>query len=460
MRLFFLLSLSILSVVSVAQDTTRLSLLFAGDIMGHDSQIAAAYNAKTGRYDYAPCFQFVKPYISMVDLAIGNLELTLAGPPYKGYPQFSSPDVLASTLKDIGFDALVTANNHSVDRGKKGIVRTIHILDSLNIPHTGTFVDEADRLNNYPLILRKNGFTLALLNYTYGTNGIPVPSPTIVNPIDTAMIRADIKKAKEQEPDAIIVFTHWGTEYENLPRKGERNTAEFCFAQGADLVIGSHPHVLQPMEWRKEDNKLVVYSLGNFVSGQRKRYTDGGAMAYVELKKVRDESGTITTTIDSAGYLLNWVYRTVDDDKDYYVMPVPSFEKETRFIKDVTSKTAMKEFISDSRLLYGKHNINVGEIKTTPPDSIVTYKVLLSVPEFKPGAASAIDSSLVTMIDPFYGLEILIQDNVEPTFIIGPFTDPLKADAICQQFIRNGRQALTVKYVNDEAKLETEEVIR
>jgi poly-gamma-glutamate synthesis protein (capsule biosynthesis protein) len=282
------------------------------------------------------------------------------------------------------------------------------------------------------------------LNYTYGTNGIPVPSPTIVNPIDTAMIRVDIKKAKVQEPDAIIVFVHWGTDYEALPRKSEKNVAEFCFAHGADLVIGSHPHVLQPIEWRKDDNKLVVYSLGNFVSGQRKRYTDGGTMAYVELKKVRDNAGSITTSIDSASYLLNWVYRTVDDKKDYYVMPAPSFEKDTRFIKDATSKSAMKEFISDSRILYGKHNIRVGEIKITPPDSVITYKVLLAIPEFKPNAVSSIDSSLVIMIDPFYGLEVLIQDNVDPTFIIGPFTNPLKAEEVCQQFIRNGRQALLV----------------
>jgi hypothetical protein len=183
-------------------------------------------------------------------------------------------------------------------------------------------------------------------------------------------------------------------------------------------------------------------------------------MAYVELKKVRDNSGSISTSIDSASYLLNWVYRTVDDNKDYYVMPVPSFEKDTRFIKDPTSKSAMSEFIADARILYGKHNVSVREIETKPPDSVITYKVLLAVPEFKPTATSSIDSSLVTMIDPFYGLEVLIQDSMDPTFIIGPFTNPLKADEVCQQFIRNGRQALLVKYVNGEAKLETEDAIR
>src|SRR5690606_14556216 len=138
-------------------------------IMGHDSQIASAFDAATKTYDYASCLAYMKPYIESADIAFGNLEVTLAGPPYKGYPQFSSPDALAVALKEVGFDVLVTANNHSVDRGRQGIERTIRVLDSLGIPHTGTFPDEVSRLNEYPLILIKNGFTLALLNYTYGT---------------------------------------------------------------------------------------------------------------------------------------------------------------------------------------------------------------------------------------------------------------------------------------------------
>ena len=113
--------------------------------MGHDSQIASAYDAKKKTYDYSSCFRFVKPYVDSVDLAIGNLELTLAGPPYTGYPQFGSPDALGTTLKDMGFDVLVTANNHCVDRGRKGLERTIMMLDSFKIAHTGTFVDSSGK---------------------------------------------------------------------------------------------------------------------------------------------------------------------------------------------------------------------------------------------------------------------------------------------------------------------------
>lgn len=362
--LFFYCTLLITS--SFAQDTTRISLLFAGDIMGHDSQIASAYDPLKKCYDYASCFQFVKPYVDSVDLAIGNLEVTMAGPPYKGYPQFSSPDALGATLKDIGFDVLVTANNHCVDRGRKGLERTVMMLDSFNIAHTGTFKDSVSRVNETPLIVEKNGFKLAILNYTYGTNGIPVTKPNIVNHLDTAIMRQDLILAKATNPDVIVVFTHWGAEYQSLPSKGQKDLTEFCFQNGAQLVIGAHPHVLQPMEWRKEKNQFVAYSLGNYVSGQRKRYTDGGAMAYLELQKVNFKADSAITTIDSAGYYLGWVYRTVDASKDYYLVPVDEKKDFMNFVKDAESRAAYKVFVEDSRLLFGKFNKDVAEMKRMP----------------------------------------------------------------------------------------------
>lgn len=366
MKLPLLIFFCIVATLSIGQDTTRLSLLFAGDIMGHDSQIASAYNAATKKYDYSSCFQFVRPYVDSVDVAIANLEVTLAGPPYKGYPQFSSPDALALTLKDIGFDVLVTANNHSVDRGRKGIERTITMLDSLEIAHTGTFKDSLSKEEQTPLMVEKNGFRLAILNYTYGTNGIKVTKPNVVNHLDTALMRRDLDKAKSSNPDVIIVFTHWGAEYQSLPSKNQKDLAEFCFKHGAMLVIGAHPHVLQPMEWRKEKNQFVAYSLGNFVSGQRKRYTDGGAMVYLELEKISYAADTAEVTIDSAGYYLAWVYRTVDSRKDYYLLPVDDRQSHVNFIKDAESKAARNVFVEDSRLLFRKYNRDVMEMKRMP----------------------------------------------------------------------------------------------
>jgi hypothetical protein len=366
-KVFFGLLLVVSALHVAGQDTARVSLLFAGDVMGHDSQIASAFDVNSESFDYTSCFAAIRPYVEAADIAIANLEVTLAGRPYTGYPQFSSPDALAIALQQSGFDALVTANNHCVDRGKSGLERTITMLDSFNIPHTGTFVDTLSRMNDSPLILEKNGFKIALLNYTYGTNGIPVPKGSIVNLLDTALMRRDIEKAKSLLPDIIIVFTHWGLEYQGLPTKNQVALTEFCFKIGAHMVIGAHPHVIQPMEWRKDANQFVAYSLGNFVSGQRKRYTDGGSMAYIELQKIQFTPDSSTTTIDSAGYYLQWVHRTPDKYKDYYIYPAHTLEHDTvGHIKDVASKALFKTFVDDSRFLYRKYNKDVLEMTTLP----------------------------------------------------------------------------------------------
>ncbi|MFN3840522.1 MAG: CapA family protein [Cyclobacteriaceae bacterium] len=358
-----------------AQDTTRLSLLFLGDIMQHDSQIQSAHNALTGSYNYEPCFRFVKKYFMDADLTIGNLELTLGGKPYKGYPQFSAPDALAAALKSAGVNVLVTANNHSVDRRKKGLERTIRVLDSLEILHTGTFRDTVERLNDYPLLISKNGITLALLNYTYGTNGIPVTKPNVVNLIDTAVIRKDLYQARQRNPDLTIVFMHWGNEYQNQPSKEQKKLAEFCLLHGANLVIGAHPHVLQPMEWRKDQQQVVIYSLGNFISGQRDRYRDGAASVKVELSKVYYSDSVSVTSITDVGYVLNWVYKTPGTKPAFYVLPVPDFEGDTTtFVNNEASWLAFRRFIDDSRkLLSGNREIR--EIVRPAPDSTVRYRV-------------------------------------------------------------------------------------
>jgi poly-gamma-glutamate synthesis protein (capsule biosynthesis protein) len=222
-------------------------------------------------------------------------------------------------------------------------------------------------MNDHPLMVERNGFTLAILNYTFSTNGLPVHKLNVVNRLDTAIIHKDLNRAKELKPDAIIVFTHWGVEYQSLPLKSQKDVTDFCFKHGAQLVIGAHPHVLQPMEWRKDKNQFIAYSLGNFVSGQRKRYTDGGSMAYIELEKINFKPDSSVTTIDSAGYYLNWVYRTVDAQKDYYMLPAGKAESDSiSFIKDATSRAAFKTFVKDSRALYEAHNKHVLEMKELP----------------------------------------------------------------------------------------------
>ena len=320
--LLLFLPLALFSQVSLLSDTNELSLIFIGDIMGHGPQIQSAYDAKSKTYKYDECFKYIKDEISDADITIANLEVTLGGSPYKGYPCFSSPDALPEAAKDAGIDFLITANNHSCDRKKKGIIRTIDVLDTLKIPHTGTFKNKAEREKLYPYILEENGIKLALLVYTYGTNGIPVPSPCIVNLIDRKTIEADLEKAKNQNPDKIIVMIHWGAEYQSHPNAFQKELADFCFEKGADIIIGGHPHVLQKMEWEKgsvySEDQLIVYSLGNFISNQRKRKTDGGAFFKLKIKKADDES-----YISEAGYYLSWVYRPiVNGKKKYYILVI------------------------------------------------------------------------------------------------------------------------------------------
>ena len=163
------------------QKSSTLRLIFAGDVMGHAPQIASAQIGNTGKYDYKPCFRYIKPIIEQADLAIANLELTLPGkPPYNGYPMFRSPDELAVALKGAGFDILVTANNHANDSRGPGVTNTILTLRDNNFLQTGTFLNARDRSAHYPLMVYKNGFKIALLNYTYDTNGVPTEAPTIV----------------------------------------------------------------------------------------------------------------------------------------------------------------------------------------------------------------------------------------------------------------------------------------
>ncbi len=336
-----------------AQETTSVSLVFVGDVMGHDTQINSAYDENTGSYRYDDCFKYVSNIFTDADFAIANLEVTLAGPPFIGYPQFSSPDALAIALQNAGVNAMVTANNHCVDRRKQGLERTVDVLDSLGLPRTGTYKDEEDRWRHNPMVLNKNGIKIALLNYTYGTNGIPVSEPNIVNLLDESLIVADIIKARELNPDKIIAFVHWGLEYETLPNANQEKFNAIFKNNGVDVVIGSHPHVVQPIKF--EEDHFVVYSLGNFVSNQRTAPRDGGTIIRIELSKTGDK-----THVSDAGYYLTWVHTPIVNGKrEFMVLPVTAFENEALFMDD-KAHSRLCEYAGEARDIY-KHNINIKE---------------------------------------------------------------------------------------------------
>ena len=277
----------------------RARLLFAGDVMAHLPQVTAAHrNGCSGRYDFSRQFEYVKPLFAAADRVIVNLETTLSPDgPYTGYPAFRTPDELAYALRDAGVDMAVLANNHCCDRGKHGIRSTLAALDNVGIRHTGAFIDTLRHGADHPLRFEVDGIRFALFSYTYGTNGLPVPAGATVNRIDTVMMARDLAAVDRTETDCVVVCMHWGTEYERRPNRGQRMLAAFLRRHGADLIVGSHPHVIQPYEC--DSTHAVFYSLGNFVSNQRRRYCDGGLLAGVEVIKRVGTHGRMGACDDS-----------------------------------------------------------------------------------------------------------------------------------------------------------------
>lgn len=264
-------------------------LLFTGDVMQHLPQVEAA---RTGDgFDYTETFAAVAPRFRAADLVVVNLETTLArSAPYTGYPMFRSPAALADALADAGVDIATLANNHCCDGGGKGIRTTVEELDRCGIRHTGVFADTLGRTADHPLSAACRGIRFVFLNYTYGTNGLPVPEGATVNRIDTLRMADDLASIDRDSVDCVAVCIHWGNEYERHENAAQRRLAGFLRRHGADLVVGHHPHVVQPYE--ADSTHVVLYSLGNFVSNQRRRYRDGGLMA--EIDATRHPGGRMT----------------------------------------------------------------------------------------------------------------------------------------------------------------------
>ena len=354
MRILYCILLAMIySVTLSAQE--RITLLFVGDLMQHDAQIKAAHTSDG--YDYSDCFKLVSPEIQKADIAIANLEVTLGGKPYRGYPSFSAPDEFLYAVQETGFDVLLTANNHCLDRGKHGLERTAHLLDSLQIPFLGTYRSPEERTKRYPLLIEKNGFRIVFLAYTYDTNGLRPSEPNIVNYIEREQMREDILAARRMQPDAIIACMHWGLEYHSLPNASQKELADWLISQGVDHVIGSHPHVVQPMEVRPDiktpAKHLVVYSLGNFISNMSKENTDGGAMVQMVLSK---KAGI--TRLEDCCYSLVWTSRPLLSKKKNFVLYPASHINQPIQNEEIR---LFNRFLNNTRTLFDKHNKGIKE---------------------------------------------------------------------------------------------------
>lgn len=339
---------------------SEITINLVGDLMCHKPQTTNA-EVSHGVYDFKPSFEYIKPYLQDADLTIGNLEMTFAGTsrPYAGYPAFNAPDAYCAALKDAGFDFLVTANNHSMDTGEEGLLRTIDVVKKNNLGYAGTYIDQKDR--DSVRIIDVKGVRLGVLNYTYGTNG-SYPSSDhkyMLNVIDSAAISEDAKAAKQKGADIILVFYHMGLENIQEPTQAQKDAVRYALNAGATLVIGAHPHVVGPTKVvysaAINDTAFVAYSLGNFLSNQYWRYTDAGVVLKLCVHKNFTKK---TTSYKSASYMPTWVYRGDGLKKMHILFPAQWASDSTKLPSFINAshKQKMMEAFEDTRAILTKYN--------------------------------------------------------------------------------------------------------
>ncbi len=314
------------SSTTTTTEPLRITVAAVGDVLTHMPVVNSARNAKDGTYDFRPVFAPVAPYLKSADYAVANLETRLAGAEkgFSGYPRFNSPEQLGYSLRAVGFDLIATANNHSLDMGYEGIVATLDNLDRAALDHVGTYRSSAEQAQ--PFVVNIEGINVGFVNYTATLNGLVAPKDKqyAVNRLDVEAVVEEAARCRLWGAEVVIALLHFGNEYEREPSTAQREISQELLARGVDVIIGSHPHVVQPIEHvlqyseRKVTDKYVVYSLGNFVSAQRWRYSDSGLVAYIHM-----ERRGLRTYVTGVSYMPVYVQRsTITGRTTYRVVPV------------------------------------------------------------------------------------------------------------------------------------------
>lgn len=376
-----------INATKIANDDSsvkNITISAIGDIMAHDDQLKAQFDKDTNTYSFNNNFKYVKPYISNSDLAIGNLETTLAGPKakYSSFPKFNSPDELADAIKDSGVDIVSTINNHTYDRGSDGVYRTLDVLNSKEIEHVGTQKNDEDE--NF-LIKDIDGVKLGITAYSYGQvygsttalNGLNIDYNDLNNLnifnssyVDIAFneIKDTLDVMNNKESDLQVVILHWGDEYTRQPNEFQKELAKKLCDYGVDIIIGSHPHMVQPIEMIKSDENdnetLVIYSLGNFLSNQRneilnKKYTEDGVIVNIGVNK---NLNTGETKISNVEYIPTWVnkYNNKNGKLTYEIIPLIN-EKQLSKIDNFPLDKAKKSYDNTTSIIGSSDIINVAK---------------------------------------------------------------------------------------------------
>ncbi|MBU5425755.1 CapA family protein [Tissierella pigra] len=319
------------TIESTEEKVSTVKLLTVGDIMFHSPQNKAAYNPETKTYDFNQSFKYIKKYTENADIALGNFEtVTREDVSYSGFPRFNTPKESLLALKEAGFDILSTANNHCLDQGKKGLVDTINNIHEYGMKNIGTYIE-----TNNMLVEEVEGIRIGFLSYTYGLNGMDgmlskEELDYMVNRIDEDRIKQDIENIKDLQTDIIVVSIHWGNEYEMEPSSYQMELGEKMVDWGANIILGSHPHVIQKSQIINKNGKdnFIIYSLGNFISNQRKStmdnsYTEDGVMVQLEIEKNFSKGETEIKNID---YIPTWVHKYRKDNRLFYeVLPISDY---------------------------------------------------------------------------------------------------------------------------------------
>lgn len=291
----------------VNPEVSEVSLVMVGDCLIHGSIYDDAKNKVTGDYNFYKMISNIKPVISKYDLAFYNQESILGGTSLglSTYPTFNSPQEVGDAFLDAGFNLVSLANNHTLDRGKKGIRSSLaYWKTKTNVMTAGSYESEIDRTT--PRIMEKNGIKYTLLSYTTTTNGITQPKdePYLVNVYSPELVKTDVERVKGKV-DVILVAMHWGEEYTHTPNSEQREIAKYLSSLGVNIVIGHHPHVIQPIEFIGDT--MVIYSLGNFIASQYGIEKLTGLVASVTIKK-STASGITTITLENPTVDLSYVY--------------------------------------------------------------------------------------------------------------------------------------------------------
>lgn len=368
--------------VSANLEYNEASIAVVGDIIIHDDQLKSQFNEGSGEYNFENNFNYVKSYIKSADIALANLETTLAGEEkkYSGYPLFNSPSSILDAMNDCGFDILSTVNNHTIDRGSAGVFSTVAEIEKRNLKVIGT----RENTEKDPYIIEDvKGIKVGIISYSYETprkgnsktlNAIEIPSDVtnLLNTFSYEYIEEDLNKIKVQidemkskGAEAIIFFIHWGNEYEREPNVHQKSIANALCDYGVDVIVGSHPHVVQPMEFITSEKtgkrSLVVYSMGNFISNQQyertnNRYTEDGIIVNIKLKKSKS---TKDIAISGVSYMPTWVHRYSDNSKFVYeVLPLTDAlaSKEKYNLNEDTEVWRAGNSEKNTRILMGDSN--------------------------------------------------------------------------------------------------------